>query len=670
MILGALLLAGGAVFALKRLLGPSEPAPGPDSPDAGPAGPSTATEPAAAPPDPAEVEREINHYLAFSALSMGLTGAGALFFPPISILGAAGVLYTSWPIFERAYVNLVKDKRIRVSLLDSVAVSSVLLGGFYFVGALSNTGYFLGRKLLHKTESQSRVELANMFGEQSRTVWIVQDGIEIEIPIEQLCAGDLVVVGAGQAVPVDGVIKSGAVSIDQHLLTGEAQPVEKEAGAAVFATTVVLSGRAYIEVKEAGAETLVAQISTILNRTADYRSVIEARSETLADRSVPWFLGLSALALLQVSPEGAITILNGNFIDSARVAMPLGMLNFLKAAASRSILIKDGRALELLTGVDTVVFDKTGTLTLSQPHVGEIHSCGAFSKDTLLAYAATAEARQSHPIAKAIVSAAAERSLLLPDAGHVRLQVGLGIQAEIGGQRIRVGSARFMAMEGIAIPESFGPSQVRAQERGYSLVFVSIGDALGGVLELRPTVRPEARQVIAALQTRGLKVRILSGDQEAPTRHLAAALGIDTYHADVLPTDKAALVAALQSEGRKVCFIGDGVNDSIALKTATCSVSLNGASGLAVDTAQIVLIDGTLKRLPELFELAQSWQSNMRMTMFTSIAPAAFLVGGVFFLNFGIYISVILFNISLAASVANAMRPTLLKESKPRQIAS
>lgn len=667
MILGAMALATAALFGGTRLLEwflePAQPSPPPQA------------EPGAEPQSGSIVaseqvnqgaEQELNHYLAVSGSALAISGFGGLFFPPISVVGAAGIVYTCVPIFQRAYQQLFEQRRLRVSLLDAFATLSVLLNGFYFAGALGNTVYFLGRKLLLKTEDQSRKELSTLFGRQPRKAWILRGELEIEMPLEELQAGDLVAVHAGQPVPVDGVVRSGVISVDQSLLTGEAQPIERGIGDQVLASTLVVSGRAHIEAKQMGNATLVEQIGTMLNRTADYRSTVEAQSEKAADLSVLPLFALSGLALATVGTEAAVTVLSGNFVDGIRVGLPLSMLNVLKQAGQRNILIKDGRALELLQQVDTIVFDKTGTLTLEQPRLGDIYPCPGFSADELLLYAATAEARQTHPIARAILHAAAERFLALPEHDQVRYEVGGGVQAEVAGQRVCVGSTRFLSMVGIEIPSALLEQEQRSHKLGHSLVYVAVGDRLGGALELCPSPRPEVRQVLAALRARGLKLCIISGDRDAPTRRLAEELGIDRYYAEVLPEGKAELVARLQREGGKVCFIGDGVNDTIALKTATCSISLSGATSLAVDTAQIVMLDGTLQKIPELFSLARDFQTTVRGNLAAAITPSVALIGGVFFLGFGIYASLIFYNLSLLASLGIAMLPALRGDRSKR----
>lgn len=638
--------------------------PAPPSEQLASAPPQASEAPAASHQVEDDVDENINTYLGVSIGSIALGVAGAVFYPPLTVLSAAGSLYAVWPLIKMAYKAIFEEHRPRAAILDSFASVSALLGGFYVTTAVGNTAYYTGRKLLLKTKDQSRKHLVDIFGNQQRSAWLLQDGVEIEVPIERLRATDTVVVHAGQVVPVDGIIRQGMASIDQHQLTGEAQPVEKGEGEPVLAATMVLAGRICVEVERAGAVTVAAQIGEILNRTADYRTHVETRSERFGDQSVLPMIGIAGLALAAIGPGGAIAVLASNFTENIRVALPLGMLNHLSQAAERAILIKDGRALELLSEVDTVVFDKTGTLTMEQPSVGEIHTFDGADADTVLGYAAGAEARQSHPIARAIVQRASERGLALPALDRAHYRVGYGIEALIAGRQVRVGSARFMKLCDVVLPDEIDRQATSAHERGHSLVYVAVEQRLAGVLELRPALPAGIRAVIDALHARGLTLSIISGDHEEPTRRLAAELGIERYFAEVLPADKAAFIKQLQGEGHKVCFIGDGINDAIALKTANVSISLRGATSAATDTAQIVMMDGSLRRLPELFALARDFDRNARNTMLLALVPAAISVGGVFFFGFGLLSALVLYNVSLVASVGSAMLPALLRRKR------
>lgn len=609
-----------------------------------------------------ETEEGVNRSLALSWCGAGLALLGSGF-PILGPLSGVIVLYASISLFQRARHAVFDERRLRYVILDSVAVLAGVVGGFYLASAVSSVLYYLGRKLLRKTEDQSLEKLVTIFDGRGRVAWLWKDGVEVEVQVADLEPGDIIIVGAGQVVPIDGIVREGAATIDEHVLTGESRPVEKLPGSQVLAATLVLTGRVRIEVERTGESTVVAQVAAFLNKTADYRAEMESRGERLGDQSVLPILSIAALAAPLVGPRGTVAILSSNFTESLRVAVPLSMLHFLAAAADNSILIKDGRAIELLSAVDMVVFDKTGTLTVETPHIGDIFTCNGMDPETLLMYAAAAETKQSHPIARAIQEEAKNRSLSLPALDDLHYHAGFGIEAFIDDRRVLVGSARFMAMSDVPSLDELQRHETEAHERGHSLIYVAMDGQLAGALELRPTLREEVREVFKALRDRGLTLGIISGDHEAPTKWLAKELGIDNYFAEVLPEDKATLIKQLQEQGHEVCFVGDGINDAIALKVANASISLRGATTVAMDTAQVVLMDGSLRQLPRLFELCSEFKSNARVGMVTTFVPAAACVAGVFFFHFGIYASMMLFNLSLAASVGNAMLPALKRKN-------
>jgi Cu2+-exporting ATPase len=522
--------------------------------------------------------------------------------------------------------------------------------------------YFLSARLVLKTKDNSIKELTNLFGEQARTAWLLRDGAEIEVPFEQVQVGDIVVVSAGGMIPVDGSILQGMGSVDQRMLTGESQPVEKGVGESVFAATTLLTGTLQIKVEKAGKDAVAAQIGEIWSRTADYRTLVETRGERLSQKAVAPTLGASALAMATLGPIGAIAILLSNFSDAIQLSSPLSTLNFLHLAAKEGILIKDGRALEGLKDVDTVVFDKTGTLTLDQPHVGAIYLCAedsSLDENQLLTLTAAAEVRQTHPVAKAIVQAAQERALKLPPLSDAAYQVGYGIKARIDGHVVRVGSDRFMTAENITIPDSIQEQLTHSHAQGHSLIMVAVGEALAGAIALYPTVRPEAQDIIASLKARGVTPYILSGDHRQPTKALAQTLGIEHYFAETLPEDKAKRIAQLQEDGHAVCFIGDGINDTIALKQANVSISMSGATNAAMDTAQIIMMDGRLIHLEKLFKLSDQFDRNLENGFNTVLGGSLVCIGGVFFLHFGIFSALSLQAVTLASSVGNAYLPKL-----------
>ncbi len=603
-----------------------------------------------------DVEKATNRDLALSLGALGCA-VGAWLYPPLVLGNIIGLAYYGLLRYKAVYQELVTKRKITINLLDAITITSALVGGFYFLGALGCVMSAVGRELLVQIKDISQKNLINIFGEQPHTVWLLIDGGEIETLLEDLQKGDVVVVYAGQTIPVDGTIVFGMALIDQHQLTGEAQPAEKGPDEMVFAATVVLSGEIHVRVEKTGTETRVAQIGHILSQTADFKLAIQSRSEVLADKSVLPTLAIGGLALPILGVSGAIAAIYCPLGWFIRITGPLSLLNFLHILSLTEILVKDARSLELLPQIDTVVFDKTGTLTAEQPQLSHIHTCLPLSEDELLQYAATAEWKQTHPIARAILVEAEGRGLSLYAIEDVHYEVGYGIKIESSDQVIRVGSDRFMEIEGVDIPLSMRDLHCHTAQQGHTLVMVALNDQLAGAIELETAIRPEVKAVIQNLHQRNKTTYIISGDQEQPTKNLANQLGIDHYIANALPDQKAELIDQLIKAGKSVCFVGDGINDSIALQKATVSISLAGATTVATDIAQIVLMDGGLTRLPLLFDLAEEMEANMKNNIILSLAPSFMCIGGAFLLHFGIVPAMVIFFSGLFTGVGNSMLP-------------
>jgi len=507
-------------------------------------------------------------------------------------------------------------------VLDAIVVLTCLATNRVLAGTVLGVTLGIARKLVQRTEDNSKKMLLNVFGKQPRFVWRVVDGAEIETPLERLQVGDVIVVHTGETVPVDGDVIEGMAMVDQHTLTGESAPVEKVKGDAVLASTTLIAGKVRVAVRNAGSDTTSAKLARILEDTAGYKLRSQSRGEELADRAVAPTLALGALGLVTAGVNGATAVVNCDLGTGIRMAAPIAMLSSLTLSAEHGILVKDGRALELLRNVDTFLFDKTGTLTRERPEVGRVFVYGGHSEEQLLRWAAAAEHKFSHPIAKAIQDKARALGLELPTIDDSKYHVGYGISVGVDGHTVRVGSARYMKHEGIPLPASLLREMEAAHADGNSLVLVGVDDALGGALELCAAERPEAAAVIAGLRARGAKhLAIISGDNPQPTRKLAERLGMDRYFAEVLPQDKAKYVELLQKEGRTVCFIGDGVNDSIALKKANVSISLRGASSIATDTAQVVFMEDSLIKLLQLHDVSRELHRNINTSWGSSSSP-------------------------------------------------
>ncbi|MEZ4725562.1 MAG: heavy metal translocating P-type ATPase [Caldilineaceae bacterium] len=570
-----------------------------------------------------------NRQAGYAAVGLGLVLTGL---PALVLTSFAINLYLNYVMIRIGIEDMREKRRFTVRGRNTFFAIGVLLGGFLVFNSVMLMVGLLFEKLIATVHGQSHEQLANVFGELPQTVWRVRDGLVVSCPLADIKAGDVVAVHAGEVVPVDGKIIAGHVSIDQHALTGEAQPVEKETGESVLASTLVLMGEIQIEAQQTQQETLAAQITEILNNTKTHNTQVGLKGLEMADRWVFWTTGLGLLAWPLWGMSSMLAVIGTPVGAFLMATTPLTLLGYLDMSARSNVLVKDGRSLDLLGTIDTVVFDKTGTLTLDQPTVCAIHRPQTqpytLADAELLALAAAVEARQSHPIALAIREAAEAQALTLPAVDATRVEVGYGLAVMLAGQRVQLGSQRYMELSNVAIPADIAQLATAGQAAGHSVVYLAIDGCLEGIIELQPTVRPEAGAIIQALHARGVELAMITGDQAAPAQTLAAALGIDRVFANVLPEQKAALVKELQAQGKHVLFVGDGINDSIALKQAEVSVSIAGATTVATDTAQIVLMDGTLAQLDALFELSERYERDMRYQYVLGVyVPAAHMAG-------------------------------------------
>lgn len=608
--------------------------------------------------DIADVEVWIDRHFTLSSIAMVATLAG-IWFPPLRVISIAALAYLTIPMVQRSYRGLVEQHRLKVDVINLVTLPLMIVSGYLPAAALGYWLYYLGLKFMARAKNSSQKQLTHIFQESITTVWIKQDGTEIEIDFEDLQVGHIVVVQGGETIPVDGTIIEGFASIDQHAMTGESQPIEKEAGESVYAFTLILTGKIWVKVEKAGNETVAAQIETILHETTNYAASVELRVEEISDRFAFPTLALGALALPVAGYTSALVVLDSAIIDNLFITGNLSVLSHLSSATQQGLLVKDGRALEALKNIDTIVFDKTGTLTQEQPHVGKIYANKSFTEKDVLIFAATAEYKQKHPVAKAILQAVEEHRLTLPTIDDTHYEIGYGVKVILDDQSILVGSARFMALENIPVSTDIENIHNKSNKQGYSLVYVAVDQQLAGVIELHPTIRPEAKSIIEQLKQRDLSLYIISGDHEKPTQALAQELGIENYFAETMPLDKADIIDRLQQQGKSVCYIGDGINDTIALKKADVSISLNSASKIAMDTAQILLMNDSLQQLMKLFELSESMEKNFKKSILWDMVPNVICIGGAFFFHLSIYGALAIYSVGLAGGVINGMLPAI-----------
>jgi len=652
MFLQLCLLAAGFHYGRRRLTrAPAQEALAHETALAVPDAPAASTAPTASDPDPAmvHVHEEVQAEFDLALVCMGLATVSLRLLPQLRLLSGAMVLAAGAPTMQRARERLVDERRLGAEALDTLCILTTVAGGYYGFAAFMALLSAGGRKLRVLTEHSVQDSLAEIHGHHAEhTVWVRRGDAELGLPLAALQAGDIAVVEVGGLVPADGVIVDGAALVDDHILTGASRPTTRGVGERVLAASIVVSGRLHIRIETTGEATVAAEIAGQLRRTTAFTDALEADGQRLADALALPTLALAAFAYPLVGPQGSVALLNTNFLGDMQVFTPLSALGFLRRAAHDGVRIKDGRSLQRLPAVDTVVFDKTGTLTLGRLRVCSVDPAPGVDTDDLVRLAAAAELGQSHPIARALVDEARRRGLDVPAADDPALELGYGLTARVGARTIRVGSRRFMTSHGVDVSDA----AVRTDDdhlRIASHVHVAADTDLLGVLALGPTIHPAAEAVLHDLRARGITVYLVSGDHPAPTRELAEALALDRWSAEVLPTDKARLVADLQAAGRTVCFVGDGLNDCLALDQAAVSVTLRDASPPARQRAQVMLDD--LAALPALFDAAAEFHRNLYAVARTLGVPAAVGACGVFLAGFRVPAISALYGASMAVSL-------------------
>lgn len=612
------------------------------------------------------------NYRAISFISMGLAGLRQYVFPSLASLSLAVFIFTTIPYMRRVEEALLKERQVNVDVLFFIADAMTLALSQYFTAAFGVWMINEGKEAIDKAQDRSEKMLTNIFAQQPRYVWILKQGLEVEIPLEEVKIDDILVVNTGEVIPSDGIVVDGFATVDQHALTGESQPAEKGVGDTVLASTFIISGRIHMRVEKSGQDTTVAKVGEILSNSTHFKSNLQLKGEHWANQATLPMLLLSGLILPIFGPVSTIVFINSHMGVRVRIFAPLGTLNHISLAAHKGILVKDGRALESLNAVDTVVFDKTGTLTHEQPVVGRVILSDIYTEDEILTYAAAAERKFSHPIAKAIVAKAEEANLVLPDINDSNYQIGYGIIVQVEDKTVRVGSQRFMTMEGLEIPASIKAIEEEVYSVGASLIFIAVNNQVSGALEIQPQVRPEVEEIIAGLRRHGIKhIAIVSGDHQKPTKNLAEKLGMDSYFYDILPENKAEIVEQLQQEGKTVCFIGDGINDAIAMKKANVSISLSGATSIATDMAEIILMNGNLSHLCELFDIAEKLDDNLKNTLQYALIPGAINLTGAFVFHFSILTAFVVNGTFGLVGLNNVLQPIkeiAKEESSPKLI--
>ena len=559
-----------------------------------------------------------------------------LFFRPLLPVGlnAANALLASVPFVLSGVKSLLRG-RFDVAVLDGAALLVSLLRRDFRTAGLLIVLLGLGEMLESYTRKKSMASLADELALRVDSVWVRRGDGNVKIALRAVTKEDVVVVHAGNAIPVDGIVVDGDGSVNQASMTGEPLPVHRMKGGTVFAGTVLEDGELMIRPTGVGDGTRLQQIVRFIENSEAAKAGIEGKALKWADRIVPYHFLLAGLVWLVTRDFARMaSVLMVDFSCALRLATPLAILTAMRTGTQRGVVVKGGKYLEALAEVDTVVFDKTGTLTASAPKLSDVVSLDErYDADDLLRLAACLEEHFPHPVGRAVVHAAEAKGLAHAVEAHdakIDYVVAHGIASSVEGARVLLGSRHFVEEdEGVSVAVGHEAAERLARE-GKSILYLAVGGKLAGLLGIEDPVRAEAKAVIAALHERGVKeVWMLTGDDERTARVVAETLGIDHYRAGILPADKAAVVTALKEKGAKVLMVGDGVNDSPALSASDVGVTLRDGADIAQEVADVVLSENTLAGLPVAMDLGKAAMARIRQNFVASVGlNGLFLAGG------------------------------------------
>ena len=507
--------------------------------------------------------------------------------------------------YVRKGVRCLAKGRLEVPVLDAAAITAAMLRGD--VNTASSVMFLLkiGDILEEWTHKKSVADLASTLSLNVDKVWAVKDGTEVLVPVRSMEVGDEFVVRMGSMIPLDGVVVSGEAMINQASITGESMPVRKTEGAYIYAGTVVDEGEICVRTAKISGTGRYDRIAQMIEVSEKLKSASESRASHLADRLVPYSFGGTVLTwLLTGNITRTMSILMVDFSCALKLAMPLSFLAAMREAGKHGITVKGGKFLEAVASADTVIFDKTGTLTYASPRVAKVITFDGGDENEMLRLAACLEEHYPHSMANAVVDEAQRRGLVHEERhSKVEYIVAHGIASTVTGDKVVIGSRHFvLGGEGVAVPDD---ADIDALPAECSHLYLAIGGRLAAVICIEDPLRAEAADVVKKLHALGItKVCMMTGDNERTARAIADSVGVDEYHAEVLPEDKAAFVRAEHEAGRKVIMVGDGVNDSPALSEADAGIAIAEGAAIAREVADITVSSEDLAMLLTLRELS------------------------------------------------------------------
>lgn len=533
---------------------------------------------------------------------------------PLPVLYVA-IVVGLYPLLKTGLLDLIHERKIGTEIFVSVATVIAIIGKEYVAASVLMTIILIAEFIAELNTDRARASIRALVGSVPKTAVVRTGATERTVPITDLIAGDVVLVKAGEKIPVDGTVVAGEGSVNEAPISGESMPLDKIADSVVLAGTILESGALDVRTDKVGQDTMFARIIALVENAEE----LQAPVQKLADQVAAWLIPavvifLIAVYLITHDLRKVVTLLIFTSPAELGLATPLVMIAAIARAARNGVLVKGGLYLEQLAKVDTVVFDKTGTVTAGKPQVTAINSFDSgHSADEILKFAAAANRRSAHPLAIAVMERAREHNTNILEPTAFESVQGRGVKATVAGKVVLVGNDLLLREHGVeSIPST--------NSRG-STVYVAIDGKFTGSIEVADQIRPGAAEAIARLKATGIKrVALLTGDNSQTAHHVATELGISEVHAQLLPEDKVRIITELQQSGRSVAMVGDGINDSPALAAAAVGIAM-GAKGTqaALEAADIALMTDDLSKIVFTRALAKRAYRTVQENLFVGV---------------------------------------------------
>jgi len=527
------------------------------------------------------------------------------------------------PLFLLAGKAVLIRHDITAGFMASVAMIAAIIIGEYSAAALVVFMFAIGDWLENLTIARADNALKDLVKLMPATITVVRDGREFVLPIEQVVIGDIALVRSGERIGVDGVIQNGTGSVDQSAITGESMPVEKKAGDEVFAGTLNEVGAFEVKVTRIGTETTLGQIVKLVKDAQQSQAPVQRIANQYARILVPITFGIALLVyLLTGSITRSITILVVVCPCALVLATPTAVVAAIGNAAKRGMLVKSGAVIERVGKVDVVAMDKTGTLTHGKPIVQEIIPLDGTQADQLLSFAASIERGSEHPIGRSIVQASIEQQVQLENVEGFSVLPGYGVTGTVDSRQVIIGNRALLSEHSIQWKAEVDHRVQQLERQGQTVIPVAVDGEVKGLITLADTPRVEAKKAIDELKRIGIReVIMITGDNPRTAERIAKGLGIDRFYAEVLPQDKLRIIRELQAEGKKVAFVGDGVNDAPALAAAEVGIAMGLAgTDVALETADIGLMADEIERIPQIIALSRQALGVIRQNVVFSMS--------------------------------------------------